>query len=55
MRRRTGGNEGNEVELTVFEYFERDRNIKLKYSGDFPCIDVGKPKRPTYIPIEVVI
>ncbi|KAK8679041.1 hypothetical protein V6N13_144513 [Hibiscus sabdariffa] len=26
---------------------------KLEYSGDFPCINVGKPKRPTYIPIEL--
>ncbi|KAJ6864172.1 protein argonaute 4A-like [Populus alba x Populus x berolinensis] len=25
----------------------------LRYSGDLPCINVGKPKRPTYIPVEL--
>ncbi|KAK1381692.1 hypothetical protein POM88_019427 [Heracleum sosnowskyi] len=29
------------------------RNIPLRYSGDLPCINVGKPKRPTYIPLEL--
>ena len=42
-----------EHQTTVFEYFTDFRNIQLQYSGDFPCINVGKPKRPTYIPIEV--
>ncbi|KAI7991190.1 Protein argonaute 4A [Camellia lanceoleosa] len=25
----------------------------LQYSGDLPCINVGKPKRPTYFPLEL--
>ncbi|KAJ0238727.1 Protein argonaute 9 [Hirschfeldia incana] len=41
-----------ETQTTVYEYFTEFRNVPLKYSGDFPCINVGKPKRPTYIPIE---
>ena len=40
-------------EVTVFDYFVNRRNIDLRYSGDLPCINVGKPKRPTYIPLEV--
>lgn len=42
-----------EVQMTVYHYFTEIRGLKLEYSGDFPCINVGKPKRPTYIPIEV--
>ncbi|KAL1204266.1 Protein argonaute 9 [Cardamine amara subsp. amara] len=43
--------EVEEVEISVFNYY-MERNIELRYSGDLPCINVGKPKRPTYIPIE---
>ncbi|KAL4281556.1 hypothetical protein GQ457_03G044040 [Hibiscus cannabinus] len=45
--------EAETVELTIYDYFVNHRNIQLEYSGDFPCINVGKPKRPTYIPIEL--
>lgn len=41
------------VDVTVFDYFVNQRRINLCFSGDFPCIDVGKPRKPTYIPIEV--
>lgn len=40
-------------EVTVYDYFVNHRNIELRYSGDLPCINVGKPKRPTYFPLEV--
>ncbi|XP_049343049.1 protein argonaute 4-like [Solanum verrucosum] len=40
-------------EVTVYDYFVNHRNIHLKYSADFPCLNVGKPKRPTYFPIEL--
>ncbi|CAD5332317.1 unnamed protein product [Arabidopsis thaliana] len=43
--------EFEEVEITVLNYY-KERNIEVRYSGDFPCINVGKPKRPTYFPIE---
>ncbi|KAI8573322.1 hypothetical protein RHMOL_Rhmol01G0268200 [Rhododendron molle] len=41
------------VEVTVYDYFVNHRNIELRYSGDLPCINVGKPKRPTYFPLEL--
>ncbi|KAL2943014.1 Protein argonaute 4A [Bienertia sinuspersici] len=53
LKQRNGNGESQSVEITVYEYFVQHRNIKLKYSGDFPCINVGKPKRPTYFPIEL--
>lgn len=36
------------------DYFTRIREIELRYSGGLPCINVGKPNRPTYFPIEVI-
>ncbi|CAH8383280.1 unnamed protein product [Eruca vesicaria subsp. sativa] len=45
--------EVEEVQTTVYKYFTEFRGLELKYSGDFPCINVGKPKRPTYFPIEL--
>ncbi|KAK6143266.1 hypothetical protein DH2020_023614 [Rehmannia glutinosa] len=42
-----------ELHVTVYDYFVNHRNIRLKYSGEYPCINAGKPKRPTYIPIEL--
>ncbi|KAM3397998.1 protein argonaute 4-like [Capsicum galapagoense] len=41
------------MEVTVYDYFVNQRNIELRYSADLPCINVGKPKRPTYFPIEL--
>ncbi|KAF5751651.1 hypothetical protein HS088_TW02G00667 [Tripterygium wilfordii] len=41
------------TEVTVYDYFVNFRKIELRYSGDVPCINVGKPKRPTYIPLEL--
>ncbi|XP_009773871.1 protein argonaute 4 isoform X1 [Nicotiana tabacum] len=49
-------NEDAEVqtsEVTVYDYFVNHRNIDLRYSADLPCINVGKPKRPTYFPVEL--
>lgn len=43
------------TELSVYDYFVNIRNIPLCYSGDLPCIIVGNPKRPTYIPLEVIL
>ncbi|KAI7983451.1 Protein argonaute 4 [Camellia lanceoleosa] len=41
------------LEVTVYDYFVNYRNIELRYSADLPCINVGKPKRPTYFPLEL--
>ncbi|OAY80372.1 Protein argonaute 4A [Ananas comosus] len=47
------GEDFHTSEITVYEYFVKHRNIELRYSADLPCINVGKPKRPTYIPMEL--
>lgn len=41
------------VDITVHEYFVRHCGIELTYSAYLPCLDVGKPKRPNYLPLEV--
>jgi eukaryotic translation initiation factor 2C len=53
LKQRNGDGEPEGVEVSVYEYFVKNRGIELRYSGDFPCINVGKPKRPTYFPIEL--
>ncbi|KAJ6756606.1 TRANSLATION INITIATION FACTOR 2C putative-RELATED [Salix purpurea] len=51
--RAAGGNDVESFDITVYDYFVNHRSIDLRYSGDLPCINVGKPKRPTYIPVEL--
>lgn len=51
---RVGDGEVQAIEVTVYDYFVNHRNMQLKYSADFPCINVGKPKRPSYFPLEVM-
>ncbi|CAI0460285.1 unnamed protein product [Linum tenue] len=48
----TNGDAEN-VEMTVYEYFTKHRSIPLTYSGFLPCLDVGKPKRPNFLPLEL--
>ncbi|XP_038705645.1 protein argonaute 16-like [Tripterygium wilfordii] len=45
--------EGHTVEITVHEYFAKHRGIELSYSTYLPCLDVGKSKRPNYVPLEL--
>ncbi|KAJ0674122.1 putative post-transcriptional gene silencing PAZ-Argonaute family protein [Helianthus annuus] len=40
------------MEMTVYDYFVNYRKMDLRYSGDLPCINVGKPKKPIFLPIE---
>ncbi|KAK8957283.1 Protein argonaute 4A [Platanthera zijinensis] len=47
------GQVGDPVEITVQEYFWKYRGLQLSISNNLPCINVGKPKRPTYYPIEL--
>ncbi|XVF38161.1 hypothetical protein REPUB_Repub20aG0076300 [Reevesia pubescens] len=47
-------NENGEVEtleINVYDYFVNHRNIQFRYSTNMPCINIGNPKRPTYIPL----
>ncbi|KAK6164049.1 hypothetical protein DH2020_000913 [Rehmannia glutinosa] len=48
-----GDGEVQTTEVTVYDYFVKHRNIDLRYSADLPCINVGRPKRPTYFPVEL--
>nr|XP_043628262.1 LOW QUALITY PROTEIN: protein argonaute 16-like [Erigeron canadensis] len=41
------------INITVFDYFTKHRNIEVTYSAYIPCIDVGKPKKPSYFPVEL--
>ncbi|XVF71827.1 hypothetical protein PTKIN_Ptkin12aG0070900 [Pterospermum kingtungense] len=46
--------EGQTVEITVYEYFTKHCGIELTFSANLPCLDVGKPKQPNYLPLEAV-
>ncbi|RDY01709.1 Protein argonaute 16, partial [Mucuna pruriens] len=48
-----GNNEGQTVDITVYEYFAKHCGIELTSSAYLPCLDVGKPKRPNYLPLEL--
>ncbi|XP_024635714.1 protein argonaute 16 isoform X1 [Medicago truncatula] len=41
------------VDITVYEYFAKHRGIELTSSAYFPCLDVGKPNRPNFLPLEL--
>ncbi|KAK9155508.1 hypothetical protein Sjap_002988 [Stephania japonica] len=45
--------EDQTIQITVYEYFTKHRNVHLTYSASMPCLDVGKPKRPNYLPLEL--
>ncbi|KAJ9551638.1 hypothetical protein OSB04_015683 [Centaurea solstitialis] len=54
VKKDDGTYEDQTTNITVFDYFTKHRNIELSYSAYIPCIDVGKPKKPTYLPMEVL-
>lgn len=41
------------MEITVYDYFVNMLGVPLAYSADLPCVDIGRPNRPIYYPIEV--
>ncbi|XP_021724565.1 protein argonaute 16-like isoform X2 [Chenopodium quinoa] len=49
----SGSNEDQFQEMTVFEYFRNHCGVVLTFSKYTPCLDVGKPDKPIYLPIEV--
>ncbi|XP_061342439.1 protein argonaute 16 [Gastrolobium bilobum] len=52
--RNVDNNNGVEtVDITVYEYFAKHCGIQLNSSAYLPCLDVGKPKRPNYLPLEL--
>ncbi|KAI9073142.1 hypothetical protein K1719_044893 [Acacia pycnantha] len=47
------GSKGVEtVDITVYEYFAKHCGIELT-SAYLACLDMGNPKRPVYLPMEV--
>lgn len=40
-------------EITVYDYYTNKRKLELTWSAFLPCLTVGKPKKPIYLPIEV--
>ncbi|KAI3794616.1 hypothetical protein L1987_37248 [Smallanthus sonchifolius] len=53
LKQRNGNSPSDPIEITVSEYYAKHRNLELTESHDYPCLDVGKPKRPVYIPLEL--
>lgn len=53
MKERNSKGETRTVEMTVYNFFQNIRKITLTRSASLPCLDVGKPDRPIYLPIEV--
>ncbi|CAL5368201.1 unnamed protein product [Camellia sinensis] len=54
VRNVDGGYDGGEaLEITVYDYFTKHRNIERTYSAFMPCLDVGNPKRPNYLLLEL--
>ncbi|WCJ37485.1 Argonaute family protein [Euphorbia peplus] len=41
------------AEITVSDYFSRHCEVELTYSTYLPCLILGKPKRPIYLPLEL--
>ncbi|XP_024959437.1 protein argonaute 16 [Cynara cardunculus var. scolymus] len=53
VKKDDGTYEDQTINITVLDYFTKHRNIELTYSAYIPCIDVGKPKKPSYLPVEL--
>lgn len=53
LRVRNSHGETQMVDITVYDYFMKTHKMQLTWSAHMPCLDVGKPKRPNYLPIEV--
>ncbi|CAH2059701.1 unnamed protein product [Thlaspi arvense] len=51
MKIKDGEREGQTKEITVYEYFKQTYT-EPTHSAYFPCLDVGKPNRPNYLPLE---
>ncbi|GKB83744.1 argonaute 4A-like protein [Tanacetum coccineum] len=53
LKARNGSSPTEPTEITVYDYYIKHRGQELRESQYYPCLDVGKPKRPTYIPLEL--
>ncbi|KAK2389084.1 protein argonaute [Trifolium repens] len=53
MKNGEDSNAEQTVDVTVYEYFAKHRGIELTSSAYLPCLDVGKPNRPIFLPLEL--
>ncbi|KAK9062304.1 hypothetical protein SSX86_019490 [Deinandra increscens subsp. villosa] len=53
MKKKNGDSPSESIEITVYDYYAKHHRIEVHESYDYPCLDVGKPKRPVYIPLEL--
>ncbi|XP_045814112.1 protein argonaute 16 isoform X1 [Trifolium pratense] len=53
MKNGEDSNAEKTVDVTVYEYFAKHRGIELTSSAYLPCLDVGKPNRPIFLPLEL--
>ncbi|XP_078160692.1 protein argonaute 16-like, partial [Carex rostrata] len=54
MKVRDDDGEYHTVETTVSDYFREKYQLDLTWSSSYPCLDLGKPRKPTYVPLEVL-
>lgn len=54
MKVRDDDGEYHTVETTVSDYFREKYQLDLTRSSSYPCLDLGKPRKPTYVPLEVL-
>ncbi|KAJ0469097.1 putative post-transcriptional gene silencing PAZ-Argonaute family protein [Helianthus annuus] len=53
LKQKNGDSPSDAVDITVYNYYAKHHRIEVNQSRDYPCLDVGKPKRPVYIPLEL--
>nr|AJP06231.1 AGO5 [Pinus tabuliformis] len=56
MKVRSQGNQEEPlqtVDVTVYDYFVNTKNTPLLKSADLPCLDVGRKRKPNYLPLEL--
>ncbi|CAH9116385.1 unnamed protein product [Cuscuta europaea] len=46
--------DGEVIKISVCDYFTKHRCVELTYSAFMPCVDVGKPNKPIYLPLEAI-
>lgn len=54
MKQKNGSCPGEPFEVTLYDYYLKHQGTEFKESRNLPCLDVGKLKRPVYIPLEVI-
>ncbi|KAL8246612.1 hypothetical protein R6Q59_007828 [Mikania micrantha] len=53
LKQKNGDIPSEAIEITVYNYYANHHRVEVNQSRDYPCLDVGKPKRPVYIPLEL--